>query len=110
MVRISIFWDKDKNWRGFETQGHASQNFNSEYDLICSAISMHLQTIEYSLEKKIKNITKIKRDGYLKIVFPKQDQDLISGIEEVFENGLEILAENYRNIIKIHNKEVEFHV
>lgn len=106
MVIISIFWDKYKNWRGFEAEGHASQYSDSEYDLICSAISMHLQTIEYSLEKKINNIIKIKRDGYLKIVFHKQDKNLISDIEEVFANGVEILSKNYSNIVKICNKEM----
>ena len=110
MVKISIYRDKNNNWLGFEATGHARQNFDGEYDLICSAISMHLQTIEYSLDKKIKNITKTKKDGYLKIIFPEQDKNLISGIEEVFENGVEILAENYKNIIKVHNKEVEYHV
>lgn len=110
MVIISIYRDKDKNWLGFEAKGHATLNNDSEYDLICSAISMHLQTIEYSLDKKKVNISKTKKDGYLKILFPKQQEKLIAGIQEVFENGIEILAKSYKNSIKIHNKEVEVHV
>lgn len=110
MIRISIFRDKNNNWLGFEATGHASQGFDGEFDLICAAISMHLQTIEYSLEKKINIVYKEKRSGYLKIMFYKQEEDLISGIEEVFYNGVEILASNYKDKIKVHNKEVEFHV
>lgn len=110
MVNITVFRDKHENWAGFSSRGHAGGAGNSQYDLVCAAISMHLQTIEYSLEKKIKLLKKEKNDGYLELLFDTKDSAKVGGIEEVFLNGLEILEGNFRKQVKVHNKEVESHV
>lgn len=110
MVRIDVFRDRHGNWTGFRSKGHADASGDGEYDLVCAAISMHLQTIEYSLEKKIRLINKQKSDGWLEIRFDGEEGAKVKGIEEVFLNGLEILEQNYRKSVKVHNKEVESHV
>lgn len=110
MVSVTVYRDKLGNWTGFKTEGHALHGGNSKYDLVCAAISMHLQTIEYSLTKFIKNINVEKKDGYLELIFKGNDDERLRGIEDVFLNGIEILHDNYKKSIKVHNKEVEYHV
>ena len=110
MVNITVFRDRHEKWAGFSSKGHAGGAGNSQYDLVCAAISMHLQTIEYSLEKKIKLLKKEKKDGFLELLFDTKDSAKVEGIEEVFFNGLEILEGNFRKQVKVHNKEVETHV
>ncbi|MDD2370604.1 MAG: ribosomal-processing cysteine protease Prp [Firmicutes bacterium] len=110
MIKVTVYRDELGNWTGFKSEGHAMQSGNSKYDLVCSAISMHLQTIEYSLTKIITNINVEKKDGYLELIFQINEDERLRGIEYIFLNGIEILHENYRNSIKVHNKEVEFHV
>ncbi len=110
MINVTVYRDILGNWSGFESEGHAIQSGNSKYDLVCAAISMHLQTIEYSLIKLITNINVEKKDGYLELIFQSNEDERLRGIEYIFLNGIEILHENYKNSIKVHNKEVEFHV
>ncbi|KAF0091533.1 MAG: hypothetical protein FD141_1322 [Fusobacteria bacterium] len=110
MIKVTVYRDKLGNWTGFKSEGHAMHNGNSKYDLVCAAMSMHLQTIEYSLSKFIKNINVEKNDGYLELIFKSNEDVRLGGIEYIFLNGIEILHDNYKNSIKVHNKEVEFHV
>ena len=72
MNTIVIYRDKQGRWRGFESQGHIGEFdvTKGEYSLVCCALSMHLQTIAYSLEQHV-DLVKIKREdeaGYLKYV------------------------------------------
>ena len=108
MVRLTIYRDPKGNWRGFQSKGHAGGGSDTVYDLVCAAISMHLQTIEYSLEKRIRIDQKDKRDGYLEICF--QPGGETEAIEEVFLNGVEILEKSYGQMFQVRNKEVESHV
>ena len=110
MINITIYRDKLGNWTGFKSDGHAMGNGNSKYDLVCSAISMHLQTVEYSLIKLIEEIKIKKNNGFLELIFKSNEDERLRGIEYIFLNGIEILHENYKKSIKVHNKEVEFHV
>ena len=113
MNNIVIYKDKQGNWCGFESCGHIGEHDvkTGQYSLVCCALSMHLQTIVYSLEKHL-NLVKIKRDDkacYLKVIF-KGDSILLLGIEVVFLNGLTLLKKDYKKYIKIHEEEVEYHV
>lgn len=108
MVTLTIYRDRTGNWTGFKSEGHASRESDTIYDLVCAAISMHLQTIEYSLEKRIRITKKVKRDGYLELIFHSSPKT--EGIEEIFLNGVEILVGTYGKSFKVHNKEVESHV
>jgi uncharacterized protein YsxB (DUF464 family) len=110
MMKVTVYRDKLGCWTGFKSEGHAMQAGNSKYDLVCAAISMHLQTIEYSLSKLITDIKIEKNDGYLELIFKSNEDVRLGGIEYIFLNGIEILHDNYKNSIKVHNKEVEFHV
>ena len=110
MIKVTVYRDKLGKWTGFKSEGHAMHGGNSKYDLVCAAISMHLQTIEYSLSKIITNINVEKNDGYLELIFKSNEDVRLRGIEYIFLNGIEILHDNYKNSIKVHNKEVEFHV
>ena len=110
MIKVTVYRDKLGNWIGFKSEGHAMNNGDSKYDLVCAAMSMHLQTMEYSLAKFINKINIKKKDGYLEVIFQSNEDERLRGIEYIFLNGIEILHENYKNSIKVHNKEVEFHV
>ena len=110
MVKVTVYRDKSGTWTGFKSEGHALHGADSQFDLVCAAISMHLQTIEYSLTRFIKEIKVEKKDGYLELIFRSNEDERLRGIEYIFLNGIEILHQSYKNSIRVHNKEVEFHV
>lgn len=81
---------------------------NSQYDLVCAAISMHLQTVEYTLGEKTNLLRRTKKDGYLELVFPPMEN--LRELEAFFSNGLKILVGSYGKSLKVYDKEVESHV
>ena len=113
MNSIVIYKDKQGNWCGFESCGHIGEYDKEagQYSLVCCALSMHLQTIAYSLEKHMDLVKLIRDDeaGYLKVIF-KGESPLLLGIETVFLNGLTLLKKDYKKYIKVHEEEVEYHV
>lgn len=112
MNNITIYRDNQGNWNGFESHGHIGEYDikTGQYSLVCCALSMHLQTIAYSLEKHM-DLVNLKRNddtGYLKVVF-KGDSPLLLGIKAVFLNGLALLRDDYEKYFKVHEEEVEYH-
>ena len=111
MNKIIIFW-KNNNWLGFESKGHIEKlNYNTnkdKYNLICCALSMHLQTVTYALKYNFKNIEIIKKKGYLRInINENKNIFLLNGMKEVFLAGLILLKSNYKNYIKVFDKEIK---
>lgn len=105
MVNVT-FYKRDNLYFGFEASGHAEYGGDTEYDIVCAAVSILTQTMYFQAINNLKiqeeYILDEQSDGYLKIIF-KNESDYIK-LKESFlflMEGLKLLETNFSEHIML---------
>lgn len=104
MIQIQIQKNEQHNIDFIHVSGHANY---AEYgkDIVCAAVSTLLQVVGYTLAEREDSIASLDFEksgtGTIAICNPTRESYLIAG---VFENGAEMLAEQFPEHVQLEMK------
>lgn len=101
MISITIRKNNQHNIDFIHVTGHANYAEHGK-DIVCAAVSTLLQVVGYSLADREDSITTVNFEqsglGTISIGNPTRESYLITG---VFENGAEMLAEQFPDYVSL---------
>ncbi|MBR1710947.1 MAG: ribosomal-processing cysteine protease Prp [Clostridia bacterium] len=106
MTKITVQAGPDGRILGFVARGHAGGNRDTEYDMICSAVSALTQTAVNALEAVAEILPEAEvSDGYLSCFLPdhlgKEKEKTAETIMRTILVGLTNIEESYPKHIRI---------
>lgn len=109
MIEILIIRQDDGKVLGFDVEGHAGQENENGYDLVCCAVSILVHSVDIALEKHLKcKLLEEECDGKASIALLNQSPNsLTEAVFSVAILGFEEIEKKYPKCVKVINKRGE---
>jgi uncharacterized protein YsxB (DUF464 family) len=98
VVRVTFFRDSRNRLSSVFSVGHAPVDADSEYSLVCAAVSAILQAARLGLEEHVKTALQVsQRSGEMSLRWPETDRDdaRVEAIVRTAELSIEQIARQY---------------
>lgn len=107
MVTARMYLDTDGFYHKFDVSGHADEyTDDSEYDLVCAAISSITLTIASGLQDVLhKEGSFHSESGFLNVSLVSYRDNETQALMKTLQHGLEIIQTMYPDKLKLESKE-----